>query len=135
MLYNNLLSLAPNNIADPRIVLLSPGSFNSAYFEHTTLARLMGIKLVEGTDLIVEDHKVYMKTTAGLQKVEVIYRRVEEYYLDTLAFNPTNIIGVTGLMNAYRNVNVTNVNAVGNGVTDYIAVFVYVPDMIKNYLN
>jgi uncharacterized circularly permuted ATP-grasp superfamily protein len=135
VLYNNLLSLAPNNIADPRIVLLSPGSFNSAYFEHTTLARLMGIELVEGTDLIVEDHKVYMKTTAGLQQVDVIYRRVDDDYLDPLAFNPTSLLGVAGLMNAYRKGNVTIVNAVGNGVADDKAVYVYVPDMIKYYLN
>ncbi|TKC65469.1 circularly permuted type 2 ATP-grasp protein [Pedobacter hiemivivus] len=135
VLYNNLLSLAPHDVADPTIVLLSPGSFNSAYFEHTTLARLMGIELVEGPDLIVEDHKVYMKTTAGLQQVDVIYRRVDDDYLDPLAFNPTSLLGVAGLMNAYRKGNVTIVNAVGNGVADDKAVYVYVPDMIKYYLN
>ncbi|NQX53080.1 circularly permuted type 2 ATP-grasp protein [Pedobacter panaciterrae] len=135
VLYNNLLSLAPHDVADPTIVLLSPGSFNSAYFEHTTLARLMGIELVEGPDLIVEDHKVYMKTTAGLQQVNVIYRRVDDDYLDPLAFNPTSLLGVAGLMNAYRKGNVTIVNAVGNGVADDKAVYVYVPDMIKYYLN
>jgi uncharacterized circularly permuted ATP-grasp superfamily protein len=134
-LYNNLLSLAPHDVADPTIVLLSPGSFNSAYFEHTTLARLMGIELVEGPDLIVEDHKVYMKTTAGLQQVDVIYRRVDDEYLDPLAFNPSSLLGVAGLMNAYRKGNVTIVNAVGNGVADDKAVYVYVPDMIKYYLN
>jgi uncharacterized circularly permuted ATP-grasp superfamily protein len=135
ILYNNLLSLAPGSIANPTIVLLSPGSFNSAYFEHTTLARLMGIELVEGPDLIVEDHKVYMKTTAGLQQVDVIYRRVDDDYLDPLAFNPSSLLGVAGLMNAYRKGNVTIVNAVGNGVADDKAVYVYVPDMIKYYLN
>lgn len=135
VLYKNLLSLAPGSIANPTIVLLSPGSFNSAYFEHTTLARLMGIELVEGPDLIVEDHKVYMKTTAGLQQVHVIYRRVDDEYLDPLAFNPNSLLGVAGLMNAYRKGNVTIVNAVGNGVADDKAVYVYVPDMIKYYLN
>ncbi|WP_316813391.1 circularly permuted type 2 ATP-grasp protein [Pedobacter heparinus] len=135
VLYNNLLSLAPHDIAEPTIVLLSPGSFNSAYFEHTTLARLMGIELVEGPDLIVEDHKVYMKTTAGLQQVDVIYRRVDDDYLDPLAFNPGSLLGVAGLMNAYRKGNITIVNAVGNGVADDKAVYVYVPEMIRYYLN
>ena len=134
-LYNNLLSLSPRQISNPTIVLLSPGSFNSAYFEHTTLARLMGIELVEGPDLIVEDHKVFMKTTAGLQQVDVIYRRVDDDYLDPLTFNSGSLLGVAGLMNAYRKGNVTIVNAVGNGVADDKAVYVYVPDMIKYYLN
>jgi uncharacterized circularly permuted ATP-grasp superfamily protein len=109
--------------------------YNSAYFEHTTLARLMGIELVEGPDLIVEDHKVYMKTTAGLQQVDVIYRRVDDEYLDPLVFNANSLLGVAGLMNAYRKGNVTIVNAVGNGVADDKAVYVYVPDMIRYYLN
>ena len=134
-LYNNLQSLSPRQIANPTIVLLSPGSFNSAYFEHTTLARLMGIELVEGPDLIVDDNKVYMKTTAGLQQVDVIYRRVDDEYLDPLVFNSSSLLGVAGLMNAYRKGNVTIVNAVGNGVADDKAIYVYVPDMIKYYLN
>jgi len=135
VLYNNLRELSPRQIDNPTIVLLSPGSFNSAYFEHTTLARLMGIELVEGPDLIVEDHKVYMKTTAGLQQVDVIYRRVDDEYLDPLVFNANSMLGVAGLMNAYRRGNVTIVNAVGNGVADDKAVYVYVPDMIRYYLN
>jgi uncharacterized circularly permuted ATP-grasp superfamily protein len=135
VLYNNLRELSPRQIDNPTIVLLSPGSFNSAYFEHTTLARLMGIELVEGPDLIVEDHKVYMKTTAGLQQVDVIYRRVDDEYLDPLVFNANSLLGVAGLMNAYRKGNVTIVNAVGNGVADDKAVYVYVPDMIRYYLN
>jgi uncharacterized circularly permuted ATP-grasp superfamily protein len=135
VLYKNLMALSPRPIAKPTIVLLSPGSFNSAYFEHTTLARLMGIELVEGPDLIVENHKVYMKTTAGLEQVDVIYRRVDDDYLDPLVFNSDSMLGVAGLMNAYRKGNVTIVNAVGNGVADDKAIYVYVPDMIKYYLN
>ena len=135
VLYNNLLALSPRPIANPTIVLLSPGSFNSAYFEHTTLARLMGIELVEGPDLVVENHKVYMKTTAGLQQVDVIYRRVDDEYLDPLVFNSNSLLGVAGLMNAYRRGNVTIVNAVGNGVADDKAIYIYVPEMIKYYLN
>jgi uncharacterized circularly permuted ATP-grasp superfamily protein len=135
VLYNNLMSLSPRQIANPTIVLLSPGSFNSAYFEHTTLARLMGIELVEGSDLVVENSKVYMKTTAGLQQVDVIYRRVDDDYLDPLVFNSGSMLGVAGLMNAYRKGNVTIVNAVGNGVADDKAIYVYVPDMIRYYLN
>ena len=135
VLYNNLRALSPRQIADPTIVLLSPGSFNSAYFEHTTLARLMGIELVEGPDLIVDNQKVYMRTTAGLQQVDVIYRRVDDEYLDPLVFNSKSLLGVAGLMNAYRNGNVTIVNAIGNGVADDKAIYVYVPDMIRYYLN
>jgi uncharacterized circularly permuted ATP-grasp superfamily protein len=135
VLYKNLMKLSPRPIAKPTIVLLSPGSFNSAYFEHTTLARLMGIELVEGPDLIVENHKVYMKTTAGLEQVDVIYRRVDDDYLDPLVFNSESMLGVAGLMNAYRKGNVTIVNAVGNGVADDKAIYVYVPDMIKYYMN
>jgi uncharacterized circularly permuted ATP-grasp superfamily protein len=135
VLYNNLLALSPRSIPNPTIVLLSPGSFNSAYFEHTTLARLMGIELVEGPDLVVENHKVYMKTTSGLQQVDVIYRRVDDEYLDPLVFNSNSLLGVAGLMNAYRRGNVTIVNAVGNGVADDKAIYIYVPDMIRYYLN
>ncbi|WP_256002006.1 circularly permuted type 2 ATP-grasp protein [Pedobacter deserti] len=135
VLYNNLVALSPRPKAKPTIVLLSPGSFNSAYFEHTTLSRLMGIELVEGPDLIVENHKVYMKTTTGLEQVDVIYRRVDDDYLDPLTFNSDSLLGVAGLMNAYRKGNVTIVNAVGNGVADDKAIYAYVPDMIKYYLN
>ena len=134
ILYKNLLSLSPRQISNPNIVLLSPGIYNSAYFEHTTLARLMGVELVEGRDLVVKDQKVYMKTTVGLQQVDVIYRRVDDEYLDPLVFNPSSILGVAGIMGAYRKGNVAIVNAIGNGVADDKAIYIYVPEMIKYYL-
>jgi uncharacterized circularly permuted ATP-grasp superfamily protein len=135
LLYNNLKALSPRAVQTPNVVLLTPGIYNSAYFEHTTLARLMGVELVEGRDLVVENHKVYMKTTAGLQQVDVIYRRVDDTYLDPLVFEPTSMLGVSGLLSAYRNGNVAIVNAIGNGVADDKAIYVYVPEMIKYYLN
>jgi uncharacterized circularly permuted ATP-grasp superfamily protein len=135
ILYKNLLALSPRQISNPTIVLLSPGIYNSAYFEHTTLARLMGVELVEGRDLVVNNHKVYMKTTIGLQQVDVIYRRVDDEYLDPLVFNPASMLGVAGIMGAYRKGNVAIVNAIGTGVADDKAVYVYVPDMIRYYLN
>src|ERR1700749_602211 len=135
ILYKNLLALSPRQVSNPNIVLLSPGIYNSAYFEHTTLARLMGVELVEGRDLVVNNHKVYMKTTTGLQQVDVIYRRVDDDYLDPLVFNPGSMLGVAGIMGAYRKGNVAIVNAIGNGVADDKAVYAYVPDMIKYYLN
>ena len=135
ILYQNLVSLSPRLISNPTVVLLTPGMFNSAYFEHTTLARLMGVELVEGNDLVVDNHRVYMKTTSGLQQVDVIYRRVDDDFLDPLVFNPTSMLGVSGLMSAYRKGNVAIVNAVGNGVADDKAIYVYVPDMIRYYLN
>lgn len=135
ILYKNLLALSPRQIHNPTIVLLSPGIYNSAYFEHTTLARLMGVELVEGRDLVVNNHKVYMKTTIGLQQVDVIYRRVDDDYLDPLVFNPASMLGVAGIMGAYRKGNVAIVNAIGNGVADDKAVYAYVPQMIKYYLN
>jgi uncharacterized circularly permuted ATP-grasp superfamily protein len=135
ILYKNLMALSPRQTGNPTIVLLSPGIYNSAYFEHTTLARLMGVELVEGRDLVVSNHKVYMKTTTGLQQVDVIYRRVDDDYLDPLVFNPTSMLGVAGIMAAYRKGNVAIVNAIGNGVADDKAVYAYVPDMIKYYLN
>ncbi len=135
ILYKNLMSLSPRQISDPTIVLLSPGIYNSAYFEHTTLARMMGVELVEGRDLVVSNHKVYMKTTTGLQQVDVIYRRVDDEFLDPLVFNPNSVLGVAGIMSAYRKGNVAIVNAIGNGVADDKAIYSYVPDMIKYYLN
>src|ERR1700739_2933308 len=135
ILYKNLLSLSPRQTSNPTIVLLSPGIYNSAYFEHTTLARLMGVELVEGRDLVVKDQKVFMKTTVGLQQVDVIYRRVDDDFLDPLVFNPNSKLGVAGLMSAYRKGNVAIVNATGNGVADDKAVYSYVPAMIKYYLN
>ena len=135
ILYKNLLSLSPRQIPNPTIVLLSPGIYNSAYFEHTTLARLMGVELVEGRDLVVSNNKVFMKTTTGLQQIDVIYRRVDDEFLDPLVFNQTSILGVPGIMDAYRKGNVAIVNAIGNGVADDKAIYSYVPDMIRYYLN
>ena len=135
ILHKNLVSLSPRQIANPTIVLLTPGIYNSAYFEHTTLARLMGVELVEGSDLVVDNHKVFMKTTAGLQQVDVIYRRVDDDFLDPLVFNPESALGVAGIMSAYRKGNVAIVNAVGNGVADDKAIYTFVPAMIRYYLN
>ncbi len=135
ILHKNLVSLSPRQTAHPTIVVLTPGIYNSAYFEHTTLARLMGVELVEGRDLLVDNHRVYMKTTTGLQQVDVIYRRVDDDFLDPLVFNPSSALGVAGIMSAYRKGNVAIVNAVGNGVADDKAIYAYVPDMIKYYLN
>ena len=135
LLHDILVSLAPQQLSNPTVALLTPGVFNSAYFEHTFLARQMGIPLVEGRDLLVDNHKVYMKTTAGLQQVHVIYRRIDDDFLDPLVFRPDSALGVPGLMSAYRKGNVAIVNAVGNGVADDKAVYAFVPDMIKYYLN
>jgi uncharacterized circularly permuted ATP-grasp superfamily protein len=135
ILCKNLMALSPRQTSNPTVVLLSPGIYNSAYFEHTTLARLMGVELVEGRDLVVNNHKVYMKTTIGLQQVDVIYRRVDDDYLDPLVFNPGSMLGVAGIMAAYRKGNVAIVNAIGNGVADDKAIYAFVPQMIKYYLN
>ena len=135
ILHKNLVSMSPKQNANPTIVVLTPGIYNSAYFEHTTLARLMGVELVEGRDLTVDNHRVYMKTTAGRQQVDVIYRRVDDEFLDPLVFNPDSMLGVAGLMSAYRKGNVAIVNAIGNGVADDKAIYTYVPAMIKYYLN
>ena len=135
LLHKNLVSLSPRQIKNPTIVLLTPGIYNSAYFEHTTLARLMGVELVEGRDLVVDNHKVYMKTTSGLQQVDVIYRRVDDEFLDPLAFEAGSKLGVAGIMSAYRKGNVAIVNAVGNGVADDKAIYTFVPAMIRYYLN
>ncbi|MDQ6845919.1 MAG: circularly permuted type 2 ATP-grasp protein [Bacteroidota bacterium] len=135
LLYKNLLALGNRQISNPTVILLSPGIYNSAYFEHTTLARLMGIELVEGRDLIVNNNHVYMKTTKGLQQVDVIYRRVDDEFIDPLVFRPDSILGVPGIYWAYRKGNVAIVNAMGNGVADDKAIYSYVPDMIRYYLN
>jgi uncharacterized circularly permuted ATP-grasp superfamily protein len=135
ILHRNLISLSPRAVSNPTIVLLTPGIYNSAYFEHATLARLMGVELVEGRDLVVDNHHVYMRTTEGLQQVDVIYRRVDDNFLDPLVFNPESTLGVSGIMSAYRRGNVTIVNALGNGVADDKAIYVYVPEMIRYYLN
>lgn len=135
LLLKNLRSLARRQQSDPTVVLLTPGIYNSAYFEHTTLARLMGIELVEGSDLVVDNHKVYMKTTTGLKQVDVIYRRVDDDFIDPLVFRPDSMLGVPGIYGAYRSGNVSIVNAMGNGVADDKAVYSYVPAMIRYYLN
>ncbi|MBL8136956.1 MAG: circularly permuted type 2 ATP-grasp protein [Acidobacteria bacterium] len=129
-----LRALAPAHRPDPTIVLLTPGVFNSAYFEHTFLARQMGIALVEGRDLFVHDNIVYMRTTAGPQRVDVIYRRVDDDFIDPLAFRADSTLGVPGLFNAYRSGNVALTNAIGTGVADDKALYVYVPKLIKYYL-
>jgi uncharacterized circularly permuted ATP-grasp superfamily protein len=129
-----LTNVAPFGNVEPTIVLLTPGIFNSAYFEHTMLARLMGVELVEGHDLIVRDNVVYMKTTKGSQRVDVIYRRIDDDFLDPLYFRSDSALGVAGLMDAYRAGNVVLANAVGSGVADDKAVYPYVPAMIKYYL-
>ncbi|SEM16539.1 Uncharacterized conserved protein, circularly permuted ATPgrasp superfamily [bacterium A37T11] len=135
LLHEILLELANTQVSNPRVVLLTPGIYNSAYYEHTFLARQMGIDLAEGRDLLVDNHKVYMKTTQGLEQVHVIYRRIDDEYLDPLVFKNSSVLGVPGLINAYRKGNVAIVNAIGNGVADDKAVYAYVPDMIKYYLN
>ncbi len=130
-----LRSLAPEHAAgDPTIVLLSPGVYNSAYFEHAFLARQMGIELVEGRDLVVHDNCVYMRNTGGLTRVDVIYRRIDDDFCDPLAFRHDTILGVPGLFNAYRAGNVSLGNALGTGVADDKAVYAYVPKIIKYYL-
>ena len=129
-----LRALAPAHRPEPTIVLLTPGVFNSAYFEHTFLARQMGIELVEGRDLFVHDNVVYMRTTAGLQRVDVIYRRVDDDFIDPLAFRADSTLGVPGLFNAYRAGNVALANAIGTGVADDKALYAYVPAIIKYYL-
>src|SRR5688572_18106116 len=135
LLLKNLMALANRSISDPTVVLLTPGIYNSAYFEHTTLARLMGIELVEGSDLVVDNHHVYMKTTRGLKQVDVIYRRVDDEFIDPLVFRSDSMLGVPGIYGAYRKGHVAIVNALGNGVADDKAVYAYVPEMIKYYLN
>jgi uncharacterized circularly permuted ATP-grasp superfamily protein len=129
-----LRSLSPRGEDDAEIVLLTPGVHNSAFFEHSFLAQQMGIELVEGRDLLVDGGIVYMKTIHGLKRVDVIYRRVDDEYLDPLSFRPDSVLGVPGLMAAYRAGNVALANAVGNGVADDKAIYAYVPTFIRYYL-
>src|SRR6202162_2453190 len=135
VLLSALKWLAPEGRTEPTVVLLTPGSYNSAYFEHTYLARQMGIELVEGRDLLVHDNVVYMRTTFGLQRVDVIYRRIDDDYLDPLVFEGHSALGAVGLFNAYRAGNVAFANALGTGVADDKAIYAYVPKIIKYYLN
>ena len=134
VLLRTLKAVAPPGMADPTVVVLTPGHFNSAYFEHAFLAREMGVELVQGTDLVVDNDCVSMRTTQGLQRVDVIYRRIDDDFIDPLAFNPTSVLGVPGLLSVARSGRVTLANAVGTGIADDKAVYVYVPTMIEFYL-
>ncbi len=130
-----LRSLSPRGESDAEIVLLTPGIHNSAYFEHSFLAQQMGIELVEGRDMIVDGDVVFMKTIHGLRRVDVIYSRVDDEFLDPLTFLGSSLLGVAGLMGAYRAGNVAIANALGNGVADDKAIYAYVPDFIRYYLD
>lgn len=134
VLLRTLRSVAPPGIVDPSVVVLTPGHFNSAYFEHAFLAMQMGVELVEGQDLFVEDDTVYMRTTSGPRRVDVIYRRIDDDYIDPLAFDPNSMLGVPGLLSVVRNGRVTLSNAIGTGVADDKAIYCFVPDMIDFYL-
>ena len=133
-LRNALLNSAPSGVVEPMIVVLTPGIYNSAYFEHTVLARRMGVELVEGQDLIVRDNIVYAKTTRGLQRVDVIYRRIDDDFVDPLYFRADSALGIAGLLDAYRSGNVAIANAIGTGIADDKAIYPYVPEMIRYYL-
>ncbi|MBL8045086.1 MAG: circularly permuted type 2 ATP-grasp protein [Anaerolineales bacterium] len=134
-LLNTLRSVAPHGFSDATVALLTPGLHNSAYFEHTFLARQMGIEIVEGRDLVTHNNKLYMRTTRGLKLVDVLYRRVDDDFLDSLTFRQDSMLGVAGLVNAYRAGNVTLANAIGTGVADDKAVYAFVPEMIDYYLH
>ncbi|HAB17112.1 MAG TPA: circularly permuted type 2 ATP-grasp protein [Verrucomicrobiota bacterium] len=127
--------IAPAGVADPTVVLLTPGAYNSAYFEHTYLARQMGIEIVEGRDLLVRDARVYMRTTKGLQQVHVIYRRIDDDFIDPTVFRRDSMLGVPGLVHAYRAGNVSLANSIGTGIADDKVVYHFVPKMIKFYLD
>ena len=136
LLLATLRSVTPANsdTSDPVVVLLTPGQYNSAYYEHSFLADKLGVELVEGRDLFVEDDIVFMRTTEGPKRVDVLYRRVDDDFLDPLAFRPDSTLGVPGLMSAYKAGNVTLANAVGTGVADDKAMYAFVPSIIKYYL-
>ncbi|MBP0600307.1 circularly permuted type 2 ATP-grasp protein [Herbaspirillum sp. LeCh32-8] len=135
LLLDNLRSVAPAGVTDPVVVVMTPGMYNSAYFEHAFLAQQMGVELVEGQDLFVKDNVVYMRTTRGPKRVDVIYRRIDDDFLDPLAFRPDSALGVPGLLQAYRAGKVTLTNAIGTGVADDKSIYPYVPDMVKFYLS
>ena len=134
VLLENLRSVAPQGVSDPVVVVLTPGMYNSAYFEHAFLAQQMGVELVEGQDLFVQDNAVFTRTTRGPQRVDVIYRRVDDDFLDPLVFRPDSTLGVPGLLSAYRAGRVTLANAIGTGIADDKSIYPYVPDMIEFYL-
>jgi len=134
-LYETLTHICPNDVPDPHIVVLTPGIFNSAYYEHSFLAQQMGVELVQGEDLVVHDEYVYMRTTEGFQQVDVIYRRIDDDFMDPLAFREDSVLGVPGLMDVYRAGRVALANAPGTGVADDKVIYAFVPDMIRYYLN
>ena len=134
LLLETLRASAPNGVADPTVVLLTPGAYNSAYFEHTFLAQQMGVELVEGRDLFVDNDTVYMRTTQGPQRVDVIYRRIDDDFIDPQVFRADSMLGVPGILKAYRAGKVTLANAVGTGVADDKSIYPYVPEMVRFYL-
>ena len=133
LLLENLRSVAQEGVTNPNVVVLTPGQFNSAYFEHAFLAQQMGVELVEGNDLFVRDDTVFMRTTQGPQRVDVIYRRIDDDFLDPLAFRKDSVLGVPGIFNAYRAGRVTLANAIGTGIADDKAMYIHVPEMIRFY--
>jgi len=135
LLLDNLRSVAPVGVTDPTVVVMTPGMYNSAYFEHAFLAQQMGVELVEGKDLFVDDEAVYMRTTRGPKRVHVIYRRIDDDYLDPRAFRKDSTLGVPGLLSAYRAGHVTLANAIGTGVADDKSIYPFVPEMIRFYLS
>jgi len=133
-LLENLRAVAPHGSSDPTVVVMTPGQYNSAYYEHAFLAQQMGVELVEGKDLFVDKEQVFMRTTQGPQKVDVIYRRIDDDFLDPRVFRADSTLGVPGLLAAYRAGHVTLANAVGAGVADDKSIYPYVPEMVKFYL-
>ena len=133
-LLETLLNLAPSQLPNPTVVVLTPGIYNSAYYEHSFLAQQMGVELVEGRDLVVADGYLQMRTTKGLRRVDVVYRRIDDNFLDPLAFNPDSLLGVPGLMQVYQEGKVALANAPGTGVADDKVIYAYVPEMIRYYL-
>ncbi|HEY6549241.1 MAG TPA: circularly permuted type 2 ATP-grasp protein, partial [Vicinamibacteria bacterium] len=134
-LLKTLRAVAPPGPHEPKVVVLTPGVFNSAYFEHSFLARQMGVEIVEGRDLVAHDNRIFTRTTHGLEPVDVIYRRVDDDFIDPLAFRQDSVLGVPGLLNAYRAGTVALANAVGTGIADDKAVYAYVPEIIKYYMS
>src|SRR5215210_5900147 len=134
LLLETLRACAPQGVREPTVVVLTPGQYNSAYFEHAFLAQQMGVELVESVDLFVKDAQIYMHTTSGHQRVDVIYRRIDDPFLDPLAFRPDSMLGVPGLLAAYRAGNIAIANAIGTGVADDKSTYPFVPEMIRFYL-
>ncbi len=134
LLLDTLRAVAPKGVTDPTVVVMTPGMYNSAYFEHAFLAQQMGVELVEGPDLFVQQEQVFMRTTQGPQRVDVIYRRIDDDFLDPLAFRPDSALGTKGLLSAYQAGSVTLANAIGTGIADDKSIYPYVPDMIRFYL-